>query len=114
MVKSELIAMIAEHYEALSPKEVEYGVNSITHILSDALTSGDRIEIRGFGSYCLHYRKPRNAHNPKTGTRVRTKPKYRPHFKAGKALRQRVNANREIPLNGKVKREQLEEEFEGA
>lgn len=59
--------------------------------MSQTLGHGERIEIRGFGSFCLHYRPPRRAHNPKTGERVFTQAKYTPHFKPGKDLRDRVN-----------------------
>ena len=95
MVKSKLIALIAEKQPNLSFKDVEMGVNYIISHMSDALSSGDRIEIRGFGSFSLHYRPPRRAHNPKTGERVFTDAKYTPHFKPGKDMRDRVNASRE-------------------
>ena len=94
MVKSKLIALIAEKQQSLSYKDVELGVNHIITHMSDALASGQRIEIRGFGSFSLHYRPPRRAHNPKTGERVFTKAKYTPHFKPGKDMRDRVNASR--------------------
>ena len=98
MVKSELIAAMTEKEPTWTPKEVEYAVNAIINIMGQAMSRGDRIEFRGFGSFSVRYRKPRNAHNPKTGDRVMTVAKYRPHFKAGKALRQRVDHNRAIPL----------------
>ena len=63
--------------------------------MSEALINNQRIEIRGFGSFSLHYRPPRNAHNPKTGEKVVTMAKYSPHFKPGKELRERVDASRE-------------------
>ncbi len=67
--------------------------------MSEVLGQGGRIEIRGFGSFCLHYRPPRNAHNPKTGDKVVTKAKHSPHFKPGKDLRERVNESRAtIPI----------------
>ncbi len=67
--------------------------------MSEALIHGQRIEIRGFGSFSLHYRPPRNAHNPKTGEKVVTEAKYSPHFKPGKELRERVNSSRaKFPL----------------
>lgn len=94
MVKSELINRIAGHQESLSLKDVELGVNHILERMSDSLSTHDRIEIRGFGSFSLHYRPPRKAHNPKTGDRVYTNAKYTPHFKPGKDLRERVNSNR--------------------
>jgi len=94
MVKSELILRIAEKQDALSAKDVELGVNQILESMSEALANGARIEIRGFGSFSLHYRPPRRAHNPKTGERVFTKAKYTPHFKPGKDMRERVDASR--------------------
>ena len=72
MVKSELIIKIANKQDSLSVKDVELSVNHILESMSESLGSGDRIEIRGFGSFCLHYRPPRKAHNPKTGARVFT------------------------------------------
>ncbi|MCK4870873.1 MAG: integration host factor subunit beta [Gammaproteobacteria bacterium] len=98
MVKSELIQKIANKITTLSDKDVELSVNQIIHKMTDNLSSGKRIEIRGFGSFSLHYRPPRNAHNPKTGEKVITIPKYSPHFKPGKELRDRVNENRDKPI----------------
>ena len=101
MVKSELITKISNKQESLSLKDVELGVNHILECMSNYLGNGERIEIRGFGSFCLHYRPPRKAHNPKTGTRVYTEAKYTPHFKPGKDLRERVNASRgRVPITG--------------
>lgn len=94
MVKSELINRIIEKQESLSRRDVEASVNTILECLSNSLGQGDRIEIRGFGSFSLHYRPPRKAHNPKTGARVYTEAKYTPHFKPGKELRERVNESR--------------------
>ncbi|HYF98264.1 MAG TPA: integration host factor subunit beta [Coxiellaceae bacterium] len=91
MVKSELINRIAEKQPSLTLKDVEMGVNYIIESLSEALSEGNRIEIRGFGSMSCHYRAPRKAHNPKTGERVYTEAKYTPHFKPGKDMRDRVN-----------------------
>ncbi|MCK4607851.1 MAG: integration host factor subunit beta [Gammaproteobacteria bacterium] len=98
MVKSELIARVAAKQQALGEKDVELAVNQILQEMSQALGQGDRIEIRGFGSFSLHYRPPRNAHNPRTGVKVVTIPKYSPHFKPGKDLRDRVNEARHIPI----------------
>lgn len=98
MVKSELIQKIGNKITALSDKDVELSVNQIIYKMTENLSSGKRIEIRGFGSFSLHYRPPRNAHNPKTGEKVVTIPKYSPHFKPGKELRDRVNKNRDKPI----------------
>lgn len=95
MVKSELINRIANKQDNLSLKDVELSVNQILERMTKSLGQGDRIEIRGFGSFSLHYRPPRKAHNPKTGARVFTSAKYTPHFKPGKDMRDRVNASRE-------------------
>lgn len=92
MVKSELINKIAKSFPHLPLKAVEMCVSNTLDIMSDALSYGERIEIRGFGSLKLNFRPPRNAHNPKTGEKVATIAKYTPHFKPGKELRERVNA----------------------
>ncbi len=98
MIKSELIAAVAQKLHHIPEKDISDAVNCIIDQMADTLSGGGRIEIRGFGSFCLHYRPPRNAHNPKTGEKVITEAKYRPHFKPGKALRERVNNNRHLPL----------------
>ena len=95
MIKSELIESLAAKMTHLPEKQITETVNCILEMMSDALISGKRIEIRGFGSFSLHYRPPRNAHNPKTGEKVVTEAKYSPHFKPGKELRERVDASRQ-------------------
>lgn len=95
MVKSELTNRIAERFEeSLSRRDIEAAINAIVERMSASLANDERIEIRGFGSFCLHFRAPRNAHNPKTGEKVYTAPKHTPHFKPGKELRERVNDSR--------------------
>lgn len=94
MIKSELIANLAAKMTHLPEKQVTDSINHILELMSDALIDGKRIEIRGFGSFSLHYRPPRNAHNPKTGEKVVTAAKYSPHFKPGKELRERVDASK--------------------
>jgi integration host factor subunit beta len=91
MMKSELIETLAEQQSHLAYKDVELAVRCILEQMSAALASGERIEIRGFGSFSLHYRPPRIGRNPKTGESVALAGKYVPHFKAGKELRDRVN-----------------------
>jgi integration host factor subunit beta len=91
MTKSELIERIADHQEQLSVKDVELAVKSMLEHMSQILASGERIEIRGFGSFSLHYREPRTGRNPKTGELVQLEGKYVPHFKPGKEMRDRVN-----------------------
>ena len=93
MTKSELIERISEMQPQLSPKDVELAVKTILEQMSDALADGQRIEIRGFGSFSLHYRAPRKGRNPKTGESVQLDGKYVPHFKPGKEMRERVNAS---------------------
>jgi integration host factor subunit beta len=93
MTKSELIERIAEQQPQLSAKDVEFAVKTILEQMSDALANGERIEIRGFGSFSLHYRAPRKGRNPKTGDTVELEGKYVPHFKPGKEMRERVNAS---------------------
>ena len=91
MTKSELIDKLAEHQQHLAHVDVELSVKSMLEQMSAALAGGDRIEIRGFGSFSLHYRAPRMGRNPKTGEAVALPGKHVPHFKTGKALRERVN-----------------------
>lgn len=91
MTKSELIEAIALKQTQLSTKDVELAVKTIIEQMSDALSTGGRIEIRGFGSFSLHYREPRKGRNPKTGDSVELTGKHVPHFKPGKELRDRVN-----------------------
>jgi integration host factor subunit beta len=95
MTKSELIERIARKQTQFSQKDVELAVNQILDSMIESLSEGDRIEIRGFGSFSLHYRKARMGRNPKTGEKVALSEKRVPHFKPGKALRDRVNASRE-------------------
>jgi integration host factor subunit beta len=98
MTKSELIEIIAQKQKHLPSKDVELAVKHLLEIMSDALADGERIEIRGFGSFSLHFRPPRLGRNPKTGEAVSLAGKFVPHFKPGKDLRERVNANRHLPI----------------
>lgn len=91
MTKSELIERIAEQQDQLSLKDVELAVKLMLEHMSQILAAGERIEIRGFGSFSLHYRAPRVGRNPKTGDSVELTGKYVPHFKPGKEMRDRVN-----------------------
>ena len=91
MTKSELIERIATEQNQLSTKDVELAVKMMLAHMATALAEGERIEIRGFGSFSLHYRAPRLGRNPKTGEKVELAGKYVPHFKPGKELRERVN-----------------------
>lgn len=92
MTRSELIEQMATLQPQLPQKDVELAVKGIVEYLVQALSSGERIEIRGFGSFSLHYRAPRVGRNPRTGTAVELDARYVPHFKPGKELRDRVNS----------------------
>jgi integration host factor subunit beta len=91
MTKSELIDVLAAQQTHLAYKDVELAVRYILENMGNALAGGERIEIRGFGSFSLHYRPPRVGRNPKTGDAVSLAGKYVPHFKPGKELRDRVD-----------------------
>lgn len=95
MTKSELIDRIAQNERDLTGTDVELAVKTIIDEMTNALAQGERIEIRGFGSFALHFRAPRVGRNPKTGEAVHLGAKYLPRFKAGKELRDRVNAGAE-------------------
>ena len=91
MTKSELIERIAQKQAQLAHRDVELAVKMILEHMAERLASGERIEIRGFGSFSLHYRPGRVGRNPKTGAPVSLPAKYVPHFKPGKELRERVD-----------------------
>jgi len=91
VTKSELIAQLSVRFPQLVLKDAEIAVKTILDAMSQTLCDGQRIEIRGFGSFSLNYRPPRQGRNPKTGETVPVPAKYVPHFKAGKELRDRVD-----------------------
>lgn len=91
MTKSELIERIVDRQSQLSVRDVELAIKTMLDHMAQALAEGERIEIRGFGSFSLHYRSPRVGRNPKTGESVELEGKYVPHFKPGKELRESVN-----------------------
>ena len=91
MTKSELIEILARRQSHLKAEDVDLAVKSLLEMMGGALASGERIEIRGFGSFSLHYRPPRLGRNPKTGDSVALPAKHVPHFKPGKELRERVS-----------------------
>src|SRR4029077_16576704 len=111
LIKSQLIAEISKQLPHLLEKDIALAVNSIIEQMSTVLSNGGRIEIRGFGSFCLHYRPPRKAHNPKTGEKLITNPKYAVHFKPGKELREEINQNRHVPIET-VTQAELDDETE--
>jgi integration host factor subunit beta len=92
MTKSELIEQLTITNEMLNKREAELIVNAIFDGIGEALVSGDRVEIRGFGSFTVRERDAREARNPKSGDIVKIPAKKTPFFKTGKELRERVNA----------------------
>lgn len=96
MTKSELIEFLSKQQPQLKADDVDLAVKTILEMLSSSLADGKRIEIRGFGSFSLHYRPARTGRNPKTGEAVQLSGKHVPHFKPGKELRDRVNNVTEI------------------
>jgi integration host factor subunit beta len=98
LIKSQLIGELGKKFPHLPEKDIALAVNHIIEHMSDILSNGGRIEIRGFGSFNLHFRPPRRAHNPKTGEKLVTAPKYAVHFKPGKEMREQVNGSRHIPI----------------
>jgi len=104
MTKSELIERLAERFPQLVAKDADYAVKMILDAMTECLVRGDRIEIRGFGSFALNYRPPRVGRNPKSGEKVSVPEKFVPHFKAGKELRERVDQSLEH-ANGEGRKE---------
>ncbi len=96
MTKSELIEILAQKQIQLAYKDVELAVKTMIDHMGTTLANGERIEIRGFGSFSLHFRPPRVGRNPKTGDSVELAAKYVPHFKPGKEMRERVNESMEM------------------
>lgn len=96
MVRSQLIELLAQEFEGLSTKDLELAVKLLQEQMIDTLGHGGRIEIRGFGSFSLHYRRPKLARNPKTGESVPLGERHVVHFKPGKDLRQLVDGG--LPL----------------
>lgn len=94
MTKSEIIDVLSRKQSHLSSRDVELSVKILLEQMSDTLADGKRIEIRGFGSFSLHYRAARRGRNPKTGEKVDLSPKHVPHFKPGKELRDRVDESK--------------------
>ena len=95
MTKSELIEILSQKQTQLAYKDVELAVKNMLEHMATTLANGERIEIRGFGSFSLHFRPPRVGRNPKTGDSVELSAKYVPHFKPGKEMRERVNESME-------------------
>ena len=94
MTRSDLIIQLAAKHPQLTAKDIELAVKAILDTLSNTLARGDRVEIRGFGSFSLSHRPARKGHNPKTGETVLIPARSVPHFKAGKELRERVDTRK--------------------
>ena len=100
MNRSELIKRMSDKLDQLSNRDVDLAVHAVIEIMSDRLASGVRIEIRGFGTFSNHFRRPRTVRNPRTGEVGIHKPsKFVPHFKPGKELRKRVDASSTDEIN---------------
>ena len=91
MTKSELIEALSSRQTQFTSRDIESAVKTILEAMAQSLANGERIEIRGFGSFSLHYRPPRLGRNPKSGEAVSLQAKYVPYFKPGKQLRERVD-----------------------
>ena len=89
--KKDLIEKISKNQDQLPQRDIELAVKTIINCMTRALSTGERIEIRGFGSFSLRYRRPRMGRNPKSGIKVQINERYVPHFKPGKNLKKRVN-----------------------
>ena len=98
MTRSDLVARLAESFPQLKQRDSEFAVKIILDAMSDALARGHRIEIRGFGSFSINRRPPRIGRNPRSGEPVGIPEKLVPHFKPGKALREKVDAR--LPADG--------------
>ncbi|HJN52051.1 MAG: integration host factor subunit beta [Pseudomonadales bacterium] len=95
MIRSELVKRIAGRLDQLSSKDVDLAVHTLIRTMTETLASGERIEIRGFGSFSNHYRKARLVRNPRTGeVGIRKPGKFVPHFKPGKELKERIDAGK--------------------
>ncbi len=91
MTKSDLIRRLASRYPQFKALDAEIAVKTVLDAMAKSLAQGQRIEIRGFGSFCLNYRPPRIGRNPKSGETVQVPAKYTPHFKPGLELRMRAD-----------------------
>ena len=104
MTRSDLVEELAAHFGQLTHRDAEFAVKAILDAMNDALVRGNRIEIRGFGSFSVNYRSPRIGRNPRSGASVAVPEKRVPHFKPGKALREAVDQRTaELESRGKGK-----------
>ena len=93
MTRSELIQQLATQFPGLTANDIDFSVRAILDEMSRNVAKGNRIEIRGFGSFGINHRPSRKGRNPKNGVSVMVPAKYVPHFKAGKELRERVDVD---------------------
>lgn len=98
IIKSEVVSEINRKMSQLLERDVSHGVALIIDKICHALITQRRVEIRNFGAFSLHYRPARLARNPKTGKKLQTQAKYAVHFKAGKAMRERINSMLGAPI----------------
>ena len=91
--KKDLIDRISRNQDQLPHRDIELAVKTIINCMTQALSTGERIELRGFGSFSLRYRKPRIGRNPKSGMAVNINERYVPHFRPGKKLKNKVNTS---------------------
>lgn len=91
MTRSDLVEALSERFNQLGHRDAEWAVKAILESIGDALVTGQRIEIRGFGSFSVNQRPPRIGRNPRSGESVQIPAKRVPHFKPGKALREAVD-----------------------
>ena len=97
MIKSELVARLAERYPHLYHRDVERIVSTVLDTITKALASGNRVELRGFGAFSIKTRPPRTGRNPRTGAAVTVRKKRAPFFRTGKELRERLNGHESKP-----------------
>ena len=102
MTRSDLVEALAERFAQLTQRDAEQAVKTILDALGDAMARGQRVEIRGFGSFAINRRPPRMGRNPRSGESVAIPEKRVPHFKPGKALREAVD-QRTAELESKAK-----------
>lgn len=95
MTRSDLVEELAVRFGQLTLRDAEFAVKTILDAMNDALARGHRIEVRGFGSFSVNHRPPRQGRNPRTGDSVAIPEKRVPHFKPGKALREAVDLRTE-------------------
>jgi integration host factor subunit beta len=100
MTKSELIELLARKQAHLERRDVEFAVKAMLRQMTKALAAGERVEVRGFGNFALHFRRPRIGRDPRTGEAVALAGKHVPHFKPGKEMRDRVNAAAATAVSG--------------